>query len=268
MNKEDYFDIKCIKCSNWELHPKEEARHHVQHFKLEKWTHPEISILTCLECNHSFQYNWDDEAGYYLCRPHLASMNTQDNYNKYKNMKKRRKHYDEIIAWANGAYIERELIYDYWIIDHNPTFDEKYNYRIHGQTKDKYKEVKEAYEAGETIQFKDKYVGAMYIDYEEFRIPGMVYPKIGDDAYYWRIKPKNYIKKAENMYIPFTWENKTEIMGKWIKWKKDGSLYLVTSIGGIEDFWVVAGNVYISSEELLQNYEFLNGTPCGVKKYT
>lgn len=67
---------------------------------------------------------------------------------------RRRKHYKEIIAWANGHEIELKHFNSngsVWKIDENPTWNEEYTYRIHNPLK----EVKEAFERGETVQYQE-----------------------------------------------------------------------------------------------------------------
>jgi len=75
---------------------------------------------------------------------------------------------------------------------------------------------------------------------------------------HWRVK-----QKPE--YVPFTWEDREQLRGKWIKFKADNvHECCITSIFqlGIS----LEGNEYVDYKKLFNAYEFIDGTPCGKVK--
>ena len=78
-----------------------------------------------------------------------------------------------------------------------------------------------------------------------------------------------YLKDPIN-YIPFKWEDRDVLRGKWIKHKDDPREYLITHIGSINH----VPSIMISDIEMLiitfdclfENYIFINGIPCGKLK--
>ena len=105
-------------------------------------------------------------------------------------------HAEVIKAWADGHKIEyfNDLL-NCWIIDLNPRWLETFQYRIY----DPLREVKEAFERGEIVQFKDLYTKE-WTDYKGFHgIEAII------DSFEWRVKPKEEgIKLGNNLnLIPF-----------------------------------------------------------------
>jgi hypothetical protein len=74
-------------------------------------------------------------------------------------------------------------------------------------------------------------------------------------------------KKPEKKYRPFTWEERDQLRGKWIK-EKEQSQDECMIIGLIykDEAWIDAGELgYFTPEYLLENYIFLDGSSCGVE---
>lgn len=73
-------------------------------------------------------------------------------------------------------------------------------------------------------------------------------------------------KEPEKKYVPFDLskqEDRARLRGAWIKGKDPDMEYLIISVC---DRYVVLGGNYpaaISSNQLLEFYEFSDGTPCG-----
>lgn len=58
--------IECPSCDNWENHPIDEQRHHLQSFSILEWAEdengePEVSLMECLCCKTKFPLTWDYE---------------------------------------------------------------------------------------------------------------------------------------------------------------------------------------------------------------
>ena len=56
--------VECPKCGNFEYHPINEQRHHLQVFEITDWSEDdehsnEISEMKCVECKHGFRLEWD-----------------------------------------------------------------------------------------------------------------------------------------------------------------------------------------------------------------
>ena len=63
-DKADTILIKCPECANWEEHPTDEQRKHLQAFDLIEWLPDhdcgaEQSKMKCAVCNHEFVMVWD-----------------------------------------------------------------------------------------------------------------------------------------------------------------------------------------------------------------
>src|SRR5690606_9423472 len=107
-----------------------------------------------------------------------------------------------IIAWANGAEIEFKYPNsDCWDMAKTPNWREDLEYRIKPQ-EDPYKELREAYLNGKTIQMRS--VSGNWRD-----IPD---PAFKADVKKYRIKP-------EIKLVPFTWEDREQLRDKWVKFK-------------------------------------------------
>lgn len=73
-------------------------------------------------------------------------------------------------------------------------------------------------------------------------------------------------KEKPKEYIPFTWEDREQLRGKWIKHKKFEDEELIISLTANEDDWLVKHDTILNGENLLNNYLFLDGSPCGKLK--
>ncbi len=80
-------------------------------------------------------------------------------------------------------------------------------------------------------------------------------PTLNFDDYNYRVKP-------EPEYIPFTFEDANDLMGKVIK-KMDGTQ--VQKIVQLNRDYVFAGVGQMNYSYLFDHYTFLDGTPCGKK---
>ena len=82
---------------------------------------------------------------------------------------------------------------------------------------------------------------------------------------FWREIPKS-------KYRPFTWEEREKLRGKWIKSKSDKYIEeIITTLHLDEDgiFKIAFQNSrYITVQNLLESYEFIDGSPCGVLENT
>lgn len=67
----------------------------------------------------------------------------------------------------------------------------------------------------------------------------------------------------EGEYVPFTFEDKELLKGKWIKHKRDSSHILINYIS---DTTVGIDGSYYTYEELFRDFEFVDGKPCGKLK--
>lgn len=115
------------------------------------------------------------------------------------------------------------------------------------QVYDKFAELKEAYKNGKQIQ-------AYSFNLNKWCDVSM---PCWDDCTYYRIKP-------EPTYVPFTFEDREQLRGKWVIVKGVSKTeVLITSIEGY-GVHTVYGDV--SYEKLLSDYEFVDETPCGVIK--
>lgn len=72
-------------------------------------------------------------------------------------------------------------------------------------------------------------------------------------------------KEIESSYIPFTWEDREQLRGKWVKHKKCGSEFLISGFDKILSHCFV-GSRPLTFQILLNSFVFLDGTPCGKLK--
>lgn len=108
---------------------------------------------------------------------------------------------------------------------------------------------------GKTVQYSDKGEDC----WEDLS----VISALGANAVYsgyhdFRIKP-------EKKLIPFTWEDREKLIGKYVK-SKNGNI--ITSINGLmkEGNGNIRINLFFNTVEnwsLLEGYTFLDGSPCG-----
>lgn len=70
----------------------------------------------------------------------------------------------------------------------------------------------------------------------------------------------SYRVKQKPEYIPFEWEDRELLRGKWIKNKENGSEWSVYHLNVNSDGFSVN---HIDAFCLLNDYTFLDGSPCG-----
>ncbi len=76
--------------------------------------------------------------------------------------------------------------------------------------------------------------------------------------------PEIVNKSLEDTYIPFTFQDRELLRGKWIK-QKDNPIWETMIIFINNTNIGVDNGMYYSYEELLKTMEFIDGTPCGKK---
>lgn len=83
-----------------------------------------------------------------------------------------------------------------------------------------------------------------------------------DSLQYWEL-----YKEPEKKYVPFTWETIQPYKDKWIKEKDtDNSYYKIVCIRDNKVAVCGIAQTYnITFGSLLNNYQFEDGTPCGVE---
>lgn len=73
-----------------------------------------------------------------------------------------------------------------------------------------------------------------------------------------------YRIKPEPKYVPFTWEDREQLRGKWVKRQGIGpEKCIIAFSGGPLDYIVLAGDFWHSFAELFEQYTFLDGSPVG-----
>ena len=80
------------------------------------------------------------------------------------------------------------------------------------------------------------------------------------DLTHWR----SWRRLEEKKYRPFTWEEKHQIAGFWVRHKKSMDETMITELYFMN--YVKIQDEKISFTELLENYIFLDGSPCGVEE--
>lgn len=109
----------------------------------------------------------------------------------------------------------------------------------------KHWEIIEAFKEGKKIQVK-KHDGIWHdIDNPTF-------------FYYY-----NYRVKSEKEHIPFEWEDREILRGRWIKNKKSKVELLITAFNNDSSGFIING---FYAKYLLENYVFLDETPFGKLK--
>lgn len=155
-------------------------------------------------------------------------------------------YYNIKMAEIEGKLIEvKSFLLAKWIVkpdNHKLTYSmSPENYRIY----DEHRDLKEAYAAGKTIQYLNSIYGWVDIN----------------DAPLWSNKD-TYRIKPEDEYVPFTWEDRHMLVGKWFYGKDSDILFAFLNIKKNGEYLIANG---LSSEALLANCKFVDGTPCGKK---
>ena len=102
----------------------------------------------------------------------------------------------------------------------------------------------------------------VYGAHEENYSKGRSFAAFLQEAGSWRIP-------EEKTYRPFTWEERDQLRGKWVKKKnKEDKEDIEGMIDGLSmdfDRFLIYFSVYfVTNNELLDWYTFLDGSPCGV----
>lgn len=167
-------------------------------------------------------------------------------------MQNRHKHADLIIAWANGAEIEWNHDSG-WCTVTNPSWDTCTEYRIKPK-EDEYQVFRDALRKGKIIQ----HYNDMFSKWEDINPSFLSFADIFEC---YRIKP-------EPKYVPFTWEDREQLRGKWIKHKVTGEECMITQLGkiikpGVLSHVIKLTETWTSLSIIFDNYTFLDGSICG-----
>lgn len=157
------------------------------------------------------------------------------------------KHHDLIVAWAANKDLQiewRQNSNNNWSRTKNPGWDEHLEYRI----ADPYKELKEAYNAGKTIQFK---MGDA--SWEDI----LTEPSWAWGLNLYRIKP-------EPEYVPFNYNDCILFVGKVVINKINKQTRIIISYDSQSVY--CGNNTKISFDDLLNGCTFTDGSRCGKLK--
>jgi hypothetical protein len=72
-----------------------------------------------------------------------------------------------------------------------------------------------------------------------------------------------YRRRIAPQYVPYTWEDREELRGRWYRKKGDNSEFMVNYVTRHNENDIVIGPW--SADEFLDGFEWLDGTPCGKK---
>jgi hypothetical protein len=184
------------------------------------------------------------------------------------------KHKEIIEAWANGAEIEYQESSDDWYIVANPFWDTDSAFRVKPQST--YLELHEKCE----LKVGDKVRITRSWDIKEtggrLNAPINITNKIGvikhkdhnsyeilldEESVTWYY-PYFVLEKYVEKWIPFTFED--ALVGRKVKLKT--SNYIALIIAQTDQDVNVNGDGWLIFQELLDNYIFLDGSPCGKLK--
>lgn len=79
----------------------------------------------------------------------------------------------------------------------------------------------------------------------------------------WDWSDCDYRIKKETKYIPFKWQDREQLRGKWVRLKEKNEEFLISGFELTKSPYVFFNEDCISFRELFEEYEFLNGNPCG-----
>lgn len=110
-----------------------------------------------------------------------------------------------------------------------------------------------AYAEGKEIQFKDTYYAfGVWEDFDQSKTLSFNW-----STHSYRVRP-------ESKYIPFTYEDREQLRGKWVKYKDGGSPnkreHVIT---GIDVNGITTQTDRFSYAQLLEIMIFTNDVPCG-----
>lgn len=75
------------------------------------------------------------------------------------------------------------------------------------------------------------------------------------------LEPERYRIKPEKKLVPFTWDDRGLLMGKWIVDKEDNTYISMIITIDLESISLNYNS--FTYEELFDNFTFLDGSPCG-----
>jgi hypothetical protein len=81
----------------------------------------------------------------------------------------------------------------------------------------------------------------------------------------WGWGADNYRIKQEPEYIPFDFSDAESLIGKVVKSKHSGNIFLISGYDSSEDYFIV-GNTTQTFYQLFNDCTFLDGSPCGKLK--
>lgn len=126
---------------------------------------------------------------------------------------------------------------------------------------DKVKILKE-FSSGDFVDYMKPLVGTIG-EIKEIGERIQVYTEDKDDWWYW---PYYCLEKVEEKkYVPFDLsleEDRAKLRGAWVR-PKDCYPNADHLIRGISNITVWFGDSYLNAQELLNEYEFIDGSPCG-----
>ena len=79
----------------------------------------------------------------------------------------------------------------------------------------------------------------------------------------WNWQSCEFRIKKEPKYIPFGWSDREQLRGKWVGLKEKNEEYLITGFELTRSAYVFFNEECVSFRELFEQYEFLDGSPCG-----
>src|SRR5690606_32255457 len=128
------------------------------------------------------------------------------------------KHYECIVAWAEGKEVEyKNYVGDWKPVPLNPSWDKTIEYRI----ADPLKDIKQAHAEGKTIEYKHRaWYDWSVFDFSEQNL----------DDYYAENVWKFRVQTEESKYIPYTFEDAKDLIGKTIMLKCPKVFYTILRV--------------------------------------
>ncbi len=82
-----------------------------------------------------------------------------------------------------------------------------------------------------------------------------------------QLSSRHYRRRIAPQYVPYTWADREELRGRWFR-RKTKESWQTNYERLVCFFYLIDGHFYVNSirnDELLNEYEWLDGTPCGKK---
>lgn len=109
-------------------------------------------------------------------------------------------------------------------------------------------EVLKAFEEGKNIEFRSKNIGENFV--------ASTSPNWNFGVYEYRIKP-------QPEYVPFTWEDRGLLRGKWVRWKFEDKEFTIDCM--CERGLCFSGELF-TWDRLFKDLEFIDGNIFGKLK--